>query len=109
MIGSIKKWYSKNNSDSLPDLANTVTDLKVKNEQLYQDREKLDQDIKSVKAAQIANAQQSLMLTQAVTKTAESQNESEKLMTSIQAILVGIKATQDQKKVTPIESKTNQK
>ena len=104
-----KKWYSKNNSDSLPDLANTVTDLKVKNEQLYQDREKLDQDIKSVKAAQIANAQQSLMLTQAVTKTAESQNESEKLMTSIQAILVGIKATQDQKKVTPIESKTNQK
>lgn len=104
-----KKWYSKNNSDSLPDLANTVTDLKVKNEQLYQDREKLDQDIKSVKAAQIANAQQSLMLTQAVTKMAESQNESEKLMTSIQAILVGIKATQDQKKATPIESKTNQK
>lgn len=104
-----KKWYSKNNSDSLPDLANTVTDLKVKNEQLYQDREKLDQDIKSVKATQLVNARQSLLLTQAVTKMTESQNESEKLMTSIQEILVGIKATQDQKKATPIESKTNQK
>lgn len=83
-----KKWYSKNASDSLPDLANTVADLK---------------------ATQLVNEQQSLMLTQMIQKTTESQNASEKLMTSIQAILVGIKATQDQGKATPIESQTNQK
>ena len=35
-----KKWYSKNASDSLPDLAQTVADLKAKNAQLYQDRER---------------------------------------------------------------------
>lgn len=83
-----KKWYSKNASDSLPDLANTVDDLK---------------------ATQLVNEQQSLFLTQMIQKMTESQNASEKLMTSIQAILVGIKATQDQGKATPIESQTNQK
>ena len=92
-----KKWYSKNNSDSLPDLANTVTDLKTKNEQLYQDREKLDQDIKSVNEAQLVNSQQAIMLTQAVQKMTESQNESEKLMALIQETLVGMKTTKDQK------------
>lgn len=96
-----KKWYSKNTSDSLPDLANTVTDLKAKNKQL-------NQDIESVKGAQIINAQQAFALTQAIQKMTESQNKSEKLMTSTQEILVGIKATQDQKKATPIESQTNQ-
>ena len=98
-----KKWYSKNtsDSDSLPDLANTVTDLKAKNEQL-------DQDIESVKGTQTINAQQAFALTQAIQKMTESQNESEKLITSLQEILVGIKAIQDQKKATPIESQTNQ-
>lgn len=98
-----KKWYSKNTSgiDSLPDLANTVTDLTAKDEQL-------DQGIESVKDAQLTNAQQALMLTQAIQKMTESQNESEKLMTSMQAILIGMNATQDQKNATPIESTTNQ-
>ena len=103
-----KKWYSKNASDSLPDLAQTVADLKAKNAQLYQDREKFDQDIKSVKEAQIANAEQSLVLTQAVQKMTESQNESKKIMASMQAILVGMKAAQSQKVATPTETQPNQ-
>ena len=103
-----KKWYSKNANDSLPDLAQTVADLKAKNAQLYQDREKLDQDIKSVKDAQVANAEQSLVLTQAVQKMTESQNESKKIMASMQAILIGMKAAQNQKAATPTETQTNQ-
>lgn len=103
-----KKWYSKNANDSLPDLAQTVADLKAKNAQLYQDREKFDQDIKSVKEAQIANAEQSLVLTQAVQKMTESQNESKKIMASMQAILVGMKAAQSQKAATPTETQPNQ-
>lgn len=81
------KWYSKNASDSLPDLANTVADLKD---------------------AQLTNAQQSLALTQFLQKITESQSNSDKLMASIQEILIGIKATQDQKSAAPTESQTNQ-
>ena len=64
--------------------------------------------IKIVKDAQIANAEQSLVLTQAVQKMTESQNESKKIMASMQAILVGMKATQSQKEATPTETQTNQ-
>ncbi|AKG66660.1 hypothetical protein [Lactobacillus helveticus] len=102
------KWYSKNTSYTLPVLANMVDDLKDKNEQFDQEREKLDQDIKSVKASQLANAQQTLLLTQAIKALTESENGTEKLMSSMQEILVDIKATKDQKNATPIESPIKQ-
>lgn len=79
-----KKWYSKNTSDSLPVLANTVAD---------------------VKDAQLANSQQGLSLTRAIKNMSESQNEFKKLVATMQTILFGIK----EEKATSIESKTNQK
>ncbi|MCT0164372.1 hypothetical protein EFM11_02210 [Lactobacillus helveticus] len=65
-----KKWYSKNAGDSLPDLANTVADLKAKNEQLYQDSQKLDQLIKLVA---MTNAQVGALLGKSTGSTAISQ------------------------------------
>lgn len=95
-----KKWYSKNASDSLPDLVQTVADLKAKNAQLYQDREKLDQDIKTVQEVQKANAQQSLALTQGLQNMVKSQEQTNKVMASMQQIMLSLKAGQD--KATPV-------
>lgn len=101
-----KKWYSKNASDSLPDLVQTVADLKAKNAQLYQDREKLDQDIKTVQEVQKATTQQSLALTQGLQNMVKSQEQTNKVMASMQQILLSLKAGQDQA-ATPTAPKTD--
>lgn len=78
-----KKWYSKNTSDSLPDLANTVTDLKAKNEQLYQ-------VLNTVQETQNASVTQSFDVVKMMKQMSEDQSDIKKLMGSMQGILFGL-------------------
>lgn len=81
-----KKWYSKNTSDSLPDLANTVTDLKAKNEQLYQ-------VLNTMQETQNASATQSLGVVKMMKQMSEDQSDIKKLMGSMQGILLGLRGS----------------
>lgn len=85
-----KKWYSKNASDSLPDLAQTVADLKARSDQS-------DRTLKTMQETQNASVAQSLGVVKMMKQMSEDQSDMKKLMASMQGILLhleGSKATQ---------------
>ena len=85
-----KKWYSKNASDSLPDLAQTVADLKARSDQS-------DLTLKTMQETQNASVAQSLGVVKMMKQMSEDQSDMKKLMASMQGILLhleGSKATQ---------------
>ena len=85
-----KKWYSKNTSDSLPDLAQTVADLKARSDQS-------DRALKTMQETQNASVAQSLGVVKMMKQMSEDQSDMKKLMASMQGILLhleGSKATQ---------------
>lgn len=85
-----KKWYSQNNSDSLPDLAQTVADLKARSDQS-------DRTLKTMQETQNASVAQSLGVVKMMKQMSEDQSDMKKLMASMQGILLhleGSKVTQ---------------
>ena len=85
-----KKWYSKNASDSLPDLAQTVADLKARSDQS-------DRTLKTMQETQNASVAQSLGVVKMMKQMSEDQSDMKKLMASMQGILLhleGSKVTQ---------------
>lgn len=85
-----KKWYSKSNDDNLNDIAQTVADLKARNDQS-------DRTLKTMQETQNASVAQSLGVVKMMKQMSEDQSDMKKLMASMQGILLhleGSKATQ---------------
>ena len=81
-----KKWYSKNASDSLPDLAQTVADLKARSDQS-------DQTLKTMQETQNASVTQSLGVVKMMKQMSEDQSDMKKLMASMQGILLNLEGS----------------
>lgn len=75
--------------------------LKAKGEELDQANDKVDAAIKAMQQSQQMQTQQSLSLTQGLQKVVEGQQQTAKVMASMQQILVGMKADQAKADGTP--------
>lgn len=89
-----KKWYSKNASDSLPDLAQTVADLKAKSDQS-------DLTLKTMQETQNASVAQSLGVVKMMKQMSEDQSDMKKLMVSMQGILLNLEGSNVTQPETP--------
>ena len=90
----------------LAEATQAIDALKAKGEELDQANIKADQAIKTVQEVQKANTQQSLALTQGLQNMAKSQEQTNKVMASMQQILLSLKAGQD--KATPVAPTNDQ-
>lgn len=81
-----KKWYSKNASNSLPDLAQTVADLKARSDQL-------DRTLKTMQETQNVSVTQSLGVVKMMKQMSEDQSDIKKLMASMQGILLHVEGS----------------
>ena len=90
----------------LQEATQAIDALKAKGEELDQANIKADQAIKTVQEVQKANTQQSLALTQGLQNMAKSQEQTNKVMASMQQILLSLKAGQD--KATPVAPTNDQ-
>lgn len=85
----------------LAEATQAIDDLKAKGEELDQANDKVDAAIKAMQQSQQMQTQQSLALTQGLQKVVEGQQQTAKVMTSMQQILVGMKADQAKADGTP--------
>lgn len=85
----------------LAEATQAIADLKAKGEELDQANDKVDAAIKAMQQSQQMQTQQSLALTQGLQKVVEGQQQTAKVMTSMQQILVGMKADQAKADGTP--------
>ena len=89
----------------LQEATQAIDALKAKGEELDQANDKVDAAIKAMQQSQQMQTQQSLALTQGLQKVVEGQQQTAKVMASMQQILVGMKADQAKADAT---STTNQ-
>lgn len=89
----------------LQEATQAIDALKAKGEELDQANDKVDAAIKAMQQSQQMQNQQSLALTQGLQKVVEGQQQTAKVMASMQQILVGMKADQAKADAT---STTNQ-
>lgn len=89
----------------LQEATQAIDALKAKGEELDQANDKVDAAIKAMQQSQQVQTQQSLALTQGLQKVVEGQQQTAKVMASMQQILVGMKADQAKADAT---STTNQ-
>lgn len=78
----------------LAEATQAIDALKAKGEELDQANDKVDAAIKAMQQSQQMQTQQSLALTQGLQKVVEGQQQTAKVMASMQQILVGMKADQ---------------
>ena len=78
----------------LQEATQAIDALKAKGEELDQANDKVDAAIKAMQQSQQVQTQQSLALTQGLQKVAEGQEQANKVMASMQQILVGMQADQ---------------
>ena len=101
-------WVENSKNAQTKVLAETtqaIDALKAKGEELDQANDKVDAAIKAMQQSQQMQTQQSLALTQGLQKVVEGQQQTAKVMASMQQILVGMKADQTKADAT---STTNQ-
>jgi hypothetical protein len=101
-------WVENSKNAQTKVLAETtqaIDALKAKGEELDQANDKVDAAIKAMQQSQQMQTQQSLALTQGLQKVVEGQQQTAKVMASMQQILVGMKADQAKADAT---STTNQ-
>ena len=89
----------------LQEATQAIDALKAKGEELDQANDKVDAAIKAMQQSQQMQNQQSLALTQGLQKVVEGQQQTAKVMASMQQIFVGMKADQAKADAT---STTNQ-
>ncbi|OXC23213.1 hypothetical protein AYP92_08110 [Lactobacillus crispatus] len=90
-------WVENSKNAQTKVLAETtqaIDALKAKGEELDQANDKVDAAIKAMQQSQQMQTQQSLALTQGLQKVVEGQQQTAKVMASMQQILVGMKADQ---------------
>lgn len=85
----------------IEELDKKSAELDKKNAALDQANDKFDQAMKAMQQSQQVQTQQSLALTQGLQKVAEGQEQANKVMASMQQILVGMKADQAKADGTP--------
>lgn len=85
----------------LQEATQAIDALKAKGEELDQANDKVDAAIKAMQQSQQMQNQQSLALTQGLQKVVEGQQQTAKVMASMQQILVGMKADQAKADGTP--------
>lgn len=85
----------------LQEATQAIDALKAKGEELDQANDKVDQAVKAMQQSQQMQTQQSLALTQGLQKVVEGQQQTAKVMASMQQILVGMKADQAKADGTP--------
>lgn len=85
----------------LQEATQAIDALKAKGEELDQANDKVDAAIKAMQQSQQMRTQQSLALTQGLQKVVEGQQQTAKVMASMQQILVGMKADQAKADGTP--------
>ena len=85
----------------LQEATQAIDALKAKGEELDQANDKVDAAIKAMQQSQQVQTQQSLALTQGLQKVAEGQEQANKVMASMQQILVGMQADQAKADGTP--------
>lgn len=85
----------------LQEATQAIDALKAKGEELDQANDKVDAAIKAMQQSQQMQNQQSLALTQGLQKVVEGQQQTAKVMASMQQILVGMKADQAKADDTP--------
>ncbi len=85
----------------LQEATQAIDALKAKGEELDQANDKVDAAIKAMQQSQQMQTQQSLALTQGLQKVVEGQQQTAKVMASVQQILVGMKADQAKADGTP--------
>lgn len=85
----------------LQEATQAIDALKAKGEELDQANDKVDAAIKAMQQSQQMQTQQSLALTQGLQKVVEGQQQTAKVMASMQQILVGMKADQAKADGTP--------
>lgn len=78
----------------LQEATQKIEELDKKNAALDQANDKFDQAMKAMQQSQQVQTQQSLALTQGLQKVAEGQEQANKVMASMQQILVGMQADQ---------------
>ena len=78
----------------LQEATQKIEELDKKSTQLDQANDKFDQAMKAMQQSQQVQTQQSLALTQGLQKVAEGQEQANKVMASMQQILVGMQADQ---------------
>lgn len=78
----------------LQEATQKIEELDKKSAALDQANDKFDQAMKAMQQSQQVQTQQSLALTQGVQKVAEGQEQANKVMASMQQILVGMQADQ---------------
>ena len=81
-------------TQKIEELDKKSAELDKKNAALDQANDKFDQAIKAMQQSQQVQTQQSLALTQGLQKVAEGQEQANKVMASMQQILVGMQADQ---------------
>lgn len=97
-------WVENSKNAQTKVLAETtqaIDALKAKGEELDQANDKVDAAIKAMQQSQQMQTQQSLTLTQGLQKVVEGQQQTAKIMASMQQILVGMKADQAKADGTP--------
>ena len=85
----------------LAEATQAIDDLKAKGEELDQANDKVDAAIRAMQQSQQIQNQQSLALTQGLQKVVEGQQQTAKVMASMQQILIGMKADQAKADGTP--------
>lgn len=81
-------------TQKIEELDKKSAELDKKNAALDQANDKFDQAMKAMQQSQQVQTQQSLALTQGLQKVAEGQDQANKVMASMQQILVGMQADQ---------------
>ncbi|WAZ53110.1 hypothetical protein O0957_08295 [Lactobacillus crispatus] len=81
-------------TQKIEELDKKSAELDKKNAALDQANDKFDQAMKAMQQSQQVQTQQSLVLTQGLQKVAEGQEQANKVMASMQQILVGMQADQ---------------
>lgn len=81
-------------TQKIEELDKKSAELDKKNAALDQANDKFDQAMKAMQQSQQVQTQQSLTLTQGLQKVAEGQEQANKVMASMQQILVGMQADQ---------------
>lgn len=85
----------------LQEATQAIDALKAKGEELDQANDKFDQAMKAMQQSQQVQTQQSFALTQGLQKVVEGQEQANKVMASMQQILVGMQADQAKADGTP--------
>lgn len=85
----------------LQEATQAIDALKAKGEELDQANDKFDQAMKAMQQSQQVQTQQSFALTKGLQKVVEGQEQANKVMASMQQILVGMQADQAKADGTP--------